>query len=184
MYRTLNPSEQNYAPQNSQLLAILKAVIVRIFYLYGRKLIFQKYHALLWYIQTQERQSSFQVRWLEKLLVFNVNFLQVKRQFNVVADTLRSQRINMPIEEYYSKQLISRLLKEKFQVNNVSTLILENPLKKILENEYNSNPEFTSMFYEPRETFKVKNSLLYFGLNILRPKGRFQNIFYSRISKY
>lgn len=93
----------------------------------------------------------------------NVNIVPLKGNLNVVEDSLSEQRITIPVDASYPKEIISRMPKEKFQVNNASTLIPGNLLVKICENEYLRNPEFKSMFVGRRETFVVKNSLLYFG---------------------
>ena len=69
--RTMSPAEQNYHPQEQELLAIVEALRHWRAYLHGRPFIVNTDHESLKYLQTQDHLSSRQVRWMENLIEFD-----------------------------------------------------------------------------------------------------------------
>ena len=84
--QTIDPAEQNYAPHESEFLAIIDTLRVWRAYLHGRKFIVYTDHYPLRYLQTQKNLSQRQIRWLELIVSLDFVITPIKGKTNVVAD--------------------------------------------------------------------------------------------------
>ena len=110
----MSPAEQNYHPQEQELLAIVEALRHWRAYLHGRPFIVNTDHESLKYLQTQDHLSSRQVRWMENLIEFDFQIKYIKGKTNFAADALSRQIKNPPEPEQQNKELIESLVQKPY----------------------------------------------------------------------
>ena len=159
--KTLNSAEQNYAPHNSEMLAIVYAVTSWRCYLHGRKFVVQTDHAPLRHFFTQNKLSPLQVRWLEKLLPYDFSIQPIKGKANRVADALSRRNVHTKIDDGYPKRVLQDFYKSKFHVHSISTLEPSSSIAKQIVHGYANDPEFRTIYDSPRDPFRIQNRMLY-----------------------
>ena len=172
--RTLNSAEQNYAPHELELLAIVDTLRAWRSYLHGRKFLVHTDHHPLRYLQTQEHLSPRQVRWLERLVEFDFDIVPIRGKSNTVADALSRQAKNIPSKDEYNKDLLKSILAKTFQTNSISMTTPGPRITELLGKEYAQDPEFRKIFENPRHPFTLKEGLLYKENKLCIPNGRVQ----------
>ena len=172
--RTLNSAEQNYAPHELELLAIVDTLRAWRSYLHGRKFTVHTDHHPLRYLQTQEHLSPRQVRWLERLVEFDFDVIPIRGKSNTVADALSRQAKDLPSKEEYNNNLLKSILQKTFQTNAISVTTPGPSLVKKLVNEYAQDHEFQRIYKNPKAPFEVKDNLLYMNNRLCIPNGQFR----------
>ena len=172
----MNPSERNYAAHELELLAIVDTIRAWRSYLYGRKFtIFSDHHPLR-YLQTQSHLSPRQVRWVERLVDFDFQFVPLKGKSNRVADALSRQTQETAPKDEYGKEVLGDLLRRTtFQTNSISTVATDPSLVGTLAHCYKEDPEFNGTYENPRTPFTKEDELLYFKGRLCIPKGSIRN---------
>ena len=171
--RTLNPAEQNYAPHELELLAIVDTLRAWRSYFHGRKFTVHTDHYPLKYLQTQEHLSPRQVRWLERLVEFDFDIVPIKGKSNTVADALSRQTRNLPAKDQYNKDLLKSILQKTFETNSISTVVPGTTIVNKLVNEYAQDPEFQKIYSNPKGPFEIKDKLLYMKIDCAYPRDNF-----------
>ena len=171
--RGLNVHEKRYVIRERELLSVVAAIKHWRAYLYGIQFVVNNDHDSLKYLQTQEKLSDRQVRWLEFLNQFLFTIVPIAGSANVVADALsRLPQDTTPTQE--SDQLLLKDLIHKttpHTLNSLSTLVQSPDTLKTLESEYLNDPEFSEMFRNPRDPFTRDNRLLLYHEKLCIPKG-------------
>lgn len=173
--KTVNPAEQDYAPQNSEMLGIFYAVTAWRCYLHGHKFTVQTDHAPLKYFFTQDKLTPLQVRWLEKLTPLNFSIIPIKVKADRVADGLFKRASNRKADEEYPKQLMEKFIKEKFHVSNISTIHASESATNAIKEGYSKDPEFQRIFIKPTLLFTKKEGLIYFKDKLFIPNIPLRN---------
>ena len=174
--RTLNPAEQNYAPHELELLAIVDTLRTWRSYLHGKKFTVHTDHYPLRYLQTQEQLSARQVRWLERLVEFDFQIIPIKGKSNLVADALSRQAKSTPDPYFYKRNLLQQVIKKtkKVEVNALSVVSRSPSDIESLRNDYSKDTEFKRLIDKPRGPFQKTDSLLYKNDKLCIPKGVFR----------
>ena len=89
--RTLNNAEQNYAPHELELLAIVDTLRAWRSHLHGRKL-----------------------RWLEQIVEFDFDVIPILEKCKTVANALFREAKDLPSKEEYKKDLLKLPLQKMF----------------------------------------------------------------------
>ncbi len=76
--RTLTQHEQNYGAHDLELLGILDTLRTWRYYLYGQKLVVHADHQPLKYLETQDFLTPRQVRWLERISMFDFDIVPIQ----------------------------------------------------------------------------------------------------------
>ena len=171
--RTLDSAEQNYAPHELELLAIVDTLRAWRSYLHGRKFTVHTDHHPLRYLQNQDHLSPRQVRWLERLVEFDFDVVPIRSKSNTVADALSRQAKSLPSKDNYNKSLLKSILAKTFQTNAISMTTPGPTLAKKLGTEYGQDPEFRKVLQNLRYPFELKNGFFYRDNRLLVPNGQF-----------
>ena len=174
--RTMNPAEQNYAPHESELLAIIDTLRVWRAYLHGRRFTVYTDHYPLRYLQTQKNLSQRQIRWLELIVSFDFVITPIKGKTNVVADALSRKDRTTSGGSELAGDLLRRAVQRTSppETNAVSLLSLDPKLSEGLAQEYKDDKEFSQQYRSPKKPFTVENHLLYYRGRLCVPKGKFR----------
>ena len=151
------------------MLGIVYAITAWRCYLHGRRFIVQTDHDPLKHFFSQEKLSPLQVRWLEKIITYDFSIAPIKGKANRVADALSRRSDHTGTDEMYKKELMSRFLREKFQINNISTILPNPDLVDSLKTGYGTDPEFRRIYARPKGSFSVRNGLLYYKERLCIP---------------
>ena len=92
--RSLNTQQQSLSTYEKELLAIVFAVQKWRHYLLPKKFIIRTYHRSLKYILEQRLSTTFQQKWLVKLMEFDFNIEYREGRENMAADAL--SRLDSP----------------------------------------------------------------------------------------
>ncbi len=140
-------------------------------YLYGQKFAVHTYHHPLKYLETQEFLTQKQVRWLERISMFEFDIVPIRIKSNQVADGLSRQKSRTTGSNEYLKELLSKVMQKTSSMGAISTLVLGSRLAKTLISEYQTDPLFKELLRHPKEPFEVRNSLLFRGSRLRIPEG-------------
>ena len=173
--RTFNPYEQNYAAHDLELLGAVDTLRTWRCYLHGRKFIVHTDHHPLKYLETQEYLTPRQVRWLERIAMFDFDIVPIKGKSNQVADGLSRQTSETTGSHEYSQDLLKKVMKKTTFVGALSTLIPEARFTKELTKSYKSDPSFNEILQQPRKPFENHNGILYYGTRLCIPEGEIRN---------
>ena len=104
--RQLRPYEQNYPTYDLEMAAIVFALKIWRYYLYGEKFEIFTDHKSLKYIQSQKDLNLRQRRWIELLKDYDCSIQYHPGKANVVADALSRKSmgslVHIPVEKRYS----------------------------------------------------------------------------------
>ena len=90
--RKLKNYEQNYAPHDLKLAAIVHALQMWRHYLIGKRFELRSDHQSLKYTFTQQNLNARQTRWLEFLADYEFDISYIKGKENKVVDSLSQRR--------------------------------------------------------------------------------------------
>jgi hypothetical protein len=171
--RTMSPAEQNYHPQEQELLAIIESLRHWRAYLHGRPFIVNTDHESLKYLQTQDHLSSRQVRWMESLIEFDFQIKYIKGKTNVVADALSRQIKTSQKPEQQNKELLESLVKKTTFINAISQIHLGTGDFETLSSEYSTDPEFKELLNTTHSIlpYIIHNGLIYRENRLCIPCG-------------
>ena len=175
--RTLNVHEQRYPIRERELLSIVAAISHWRAYLFGQNFTVMNDHESLKYLETQHKLTHRQVRWLETLNQYPFRFVVVKGKHNVVPDALSRQGQDAPSTEKTDHLLLEQVIQKTtpLELLNISSVAIPENLQSELRMEYTSDPEFSSIFKEPKEPYEVREGLLYHSGKLCIPKGQTRN---------
>ena len=173
--RTLNEIESRYSAHELELLGVVDTLRAWRCYLHGRKFIVHTDHDPLRYLETQQKLSPKQVRWIQRLLEYDFEMKPIKGKSNVVADALsRPSRRDNERSEKYPRKILNKLLDRSFHINALSILQPSTRMQQILARDYESDPEFQEHYNSPRDPFTLKDGILFRLTKFCVPKGNFR----------
>lgn len=169
--RNLNPSEQNYAAHDLELLGIVDTIRSWRCYLHGCEFTIHTDHHPLKYLETQEYLSPRQVRWLERLAQFEFTIVPIKGKSNTDADGLSRQKHTTERNNTYGDELLSKVMKKKTFIAAISTLIPGTALTSNMIKTLKEDPKFKLHVKDPQGYFRVQDELLFIQDKLCIPKG-------------
>ena len=171
--RTLNDAEQNYAAHERELLAVVDALKFWRSYLHGQKFIVHSDHYPLRYLESQDRLSPRQVRWLERIVDFDFKIIPVSGKSNIVADALSRQPQNTSSTSQRSKSLLDEVV-SKTEIHHISIATTPLELLTELQQDYEKDSEFRTHYANPQKPFETRDSVLFRNGKLCVPAGNFR----------
>ena len=173
--RSLNPSEQNCAAHERELLAVVETPRVWRAYLHGQKFTVKTEHYPVKYLETQPQLSQRQVRWLERIVEFDFEIIPFKGNSNVVADALSRRPGNVPSQEQSQTKLLSEALRNTTYVSGITHLkSLEPSSRYPLISDYMQDKCFKRIYQNPTKPYHTREGLLYREDKLYVPEGAFR----------
>ncbi|KAL4324888.1 hypothetical protein GQ457_11G023450 [Hibiscus cannabinus] len=105
--RQLKVHKKNYPTHDIELAAVVFALKIWRYYLYGEKCIVYTYHKSLKYLMTQKELNLRQRQWLELLKDYDLSIEYHLGKANVVADAL-SRKVAVELRDMFANLSISR----------------------------------------------------------------------------
>ncbi len=112
-----------------------------------------------------------QVRWLERISIFDFDIVPIRGKSNQVADGLSRQKFTVTESNEYDKELLHKFMQQTSFIGAISTLEPGSKLTKTLISEYQSDPIFNELLRHLKEAFEVRNGLLFRGTRLCIPEG-------------
>jgi RNase H-like domain found in reverse transcriptase len=108
----MNPHEQNYHAQEQELLAIVESLRHWRSYLHGQTFLVQTDHTSLQYLTTQDHLTPLQVRWLERLIAFDLKIVHISGKISLIADALSRSPKDIPSRDNTNQAIILDYLRQ------------------------------------------------------------------------
>ena len=171
--RILNIHEKRYPIREKELLSIVNSISHWRAYLFGQNFTVMNDHESLKYLDTQDKLSDRQVRWLETLNQYPFRFVVVRGKQNTVPDALSRQGQETPDTKKTDHLLLQKVIDQTkpLELSSLSTIEFPKSLKNKLRLEYRKDPEFATLVEEPKEPFEVRDGLLYYSGKLCIPRG-------------
>ncbi len=167
--RTFNLHEKNYAAHDLELLGIVDTLKTWRSYLYGQKFVVHTDYHPLKYLETQESLTPRQVRWFERVSMFDYDIIPIRGKSNQVANGLSKQKSKTTGSSKYPKGLLTRVMQKTSVMGAMQILVPGSRLTKMLISEYLPDQLFNELLRHPKEPFEVRNGFLFPGSRLCIP---------------
>ena len=171
--RCLNTAEQNYHAQEQELLAIVDSLRAWRAYLYGQTFVVHTDHFSLKYLETQERLSERQVRWLQTLVSLDFKIIPIRGTTNTVADALSRKHTDAPDKTTSDQKLLNTVLDQTKvkPLMTVSTLSTNTQHHKTIVDGYKTDPFFKNIMEKLKPPYNLAEDILYRDKKLCIPSG-------------
>ena len=170
--RKLNSAEQNYAPHEQELLAIVSALREWRCYLLGRKFTVKTDHKPLQYLQDQKQLSRRQARWILFLQEFDFNYVYIPGRSNHAADALsRSHAASRPL----TWDDVNPPLKGHSAIIAAMSVLRSDALTEV-KSAYQTDTDFSSHYERPTAPYVLRDGLLFKNHALCIPSGPLRDV--------
>jgi hypothetical protein len=124
------------------------------------------------------------VRWLERLLDFDLKIVHISGKTNIVADALSRSPQDIPSRTSSNQSLLDSVITRTTPeaptsdsdtpLQVISTLKIPETNRKSLQMEYLADPEFSSHFNQFEEPCRILDGFLYLSDKLCVPQGDFR----------